>query len=1077
MSAIISTATGTGQNCSAECKLGNAAIFTASGVQTVALQPRVSNLTNTASNITFRLEHTLGNGTVLAYQADIETRAKDTATNIAYGSRWLGPVALKDGEILNLYCLSSNTVNPDTNVSYSVDVINVLAADLISILGSLLTGTASYLSAAFSTLFNINASTATVTHISNIGTPIAIDGGAATLAGNLTKIADDNGGASYDATINSLNKITTTIVTGLPSYAHADTQAANGGVVTTGVSIVLVTLNNASAGETWKLTINGVNTSALAYNASATDVGNAIRTADPTLVGYLTVSGSLGGPYTVTISSGKYPTIVAGACTGDLTITLTNNGYADATWLDNGTYWQLASVSPAVGGYGLDAHIVFSLGTAHASTVRINAKETMAGATGTVVHVFAYNYTTGLFDQLSDTASVITGSSDANYAYALLKEHQNAAGEVKIGFRSTNTAGNFLYIDQIIIDTVLAGSGNYTLGEISNAVWQHPISAHDNHVSAGFYCSRPVIQIGDVVSANGAVLTISGLRQVNDIYNGLVCTLHDEVNDVYEIRNILDCVINGGNLDVTLDRIPYSTVTTDWDIYIGSTMLIGEQGVTLASTQSLYAPELTGAASTAASVVTDYLDAMTIDANVSEILGTTLEDASDGTIADAVSKFFGDDAIDIPVASELAKTDTLMSLRKEDIFIVTLSGGTHGNTWTLTVDGVETTPAFSHDPSAATVQTALNTANGGGTAIVVTGDSGGPYRVVVTGETIVLAEGNTTGAIHATVAKTQTAGAYSGQEIQNDIDLVLKTSEFNADMTVLVNSVVSMDLATGTDVTTSEGVITTLLGTPAQAGEAAAAATTVTNYIDTSMIALQKEDIFEVTLNNASIGETWKLKVDGTGGAALPYNASASAVETDLNTTFGIAVFSVTGNDGGPYRVVPVEVTITLTAGTCTGDLTLTITQTQTAGACTGQDILNAIDPKATTVNVTTSTTAINAHTDVAVATIPALVTSDVLAIPANKLLTDTNGYVTAIRGNGTAKVTIPVQTAGGVGIVGALVSIAVDSLGATVIDTQDTDAFGNAVFYLIAGETYWYQITDDDYETTDWTAFVAVAD
>lgn len=39
-----------------------------------------------------------------------------------------------------------------------------------------------------------------------IGTPIVIDSGTASIAGMLTKMADDNGGADFDAEIDSLNK-------------------------------------------------------------------------------------------------------------------------------------------------------------------------------------------------------------------------------------------------------------------------------------------------------------------------------------------------------------------------------------------------------------------------------------------------------------------------------------------------------------------------------------------------------------------------------------------------------------------------------------------------------------------------------------------------------------------------------------------------------------------------------------------------------------------------------------------------------------------------------------------------------
>lgn len=41
----------------------------------------------------------------------------------------------------------------------------------------------------------------------NIGTPEDIDSGGATLADNLKKIVDDNGGADFDATTDSLEKI------------------------------------------------------------------------------------------------------------------------------------------------------------------------------------------------------------------------------------------------------------------------------------------------------------------------------------------------------------------------------------------------------------------------------------------------------------------------------------------------------------------------------------------------------------------------------------------------------------------------------------------------------------------------------------------------------------------------------------------------------------------------------------------------------------------------------------------------------------------------------------------------------
>jgi hypothetical protein len=57
--------------------------------------------------------------------------------------------------------------------------------------------------------------------MNNVGTPVALDGGTATLAGMLTKIADDSGGSAYDATTDSLKLKT-------PGLSAADTRTALG---------------------------------------------------------------------------------------------------------------------------------------------------------------------------------------------------------------------------------------------------------------------------------------------------------------------------------------------------------------------------------------------------------------------------------------------------------------------------------------------------------------------------------------------------------------------------------------------------------------------------------------------------------------------------------------------------------------------------------------------------------------------------------------------------------------------------------------------------------------------------------
>jgi hypothetical protein len=65
-----------------------------------------------------------------------------------------------------------------------------------------------------------------------IGTPVALDGAAATVGGMLTKIADDNGGADFDATTDSLTSIRDSIQTAAPSN-----EVATGGTITEGTQV------------------------------------------------------------------------------------------------------------------------------------------------------------------------------------------------------------------------------------------------------------------------------------------------------------------------------------------------------------------------------------------------------------------------------------------------------------------------------------------------------------------------------------------------------------------------------------------------------------------------------------------------------------------------------------------------------------------------------------------------------------------------------------------------------------------------------------------------------------------------
>ena len=105
---------------------------------------------------------------------------------------------------------------------------------------------------------------------SKIGTPVALDGGAATLGGMLTKMADDNGGADFDATTDSQEKIAGAI--SAPSsqvHVRADTIYSDGKI-------------NLLA----SLEVDGV------VFSSATNARAALYTADGTLLDTFTTTAS-----------------------------------------------------------------------------------------------------------------------------------------------------------------------------------------------------------------------------------------------------------------------------------------------------------------------------------------------------------------------------------------------------------------------------------------------------------------------------------------------------------------------------------------------------------------------------------------------------------------------------------------------------------------------------------------------------------------------------------------------------------------------------------------------------------------
>ncbi len=268
-----------------------------------------------------------------------------------------------------------------------------------------------------------------------IGSLVALDGGAATVGGMLTKMADDNGGADFDAGTDSLNKIEASIIEGVPHAVAASAQNLTQG----------------------------------------------------------------------TIDSGSYA----------------------STALADDTKFQL---SPN-GALGLDVDMTYPVGLAAvASGVTI---EGYWNGPGDFVNIYAWNYLTTSWDQLSDAGTRMNNaSSDADYGpFVLLRDHQqDSDGEVKIRFTGDSvTSADDLYLDQVLISAVALGGS--TLDDIGNAVVSHNVTGHADPNSLAHHVALLMISAYDVTTGDTATsFTCSALPAIADYYNFHHVRIYDVTN-------------------------------------------------------------------------------------------------------------------------------------------------------------------------------------------------------------------------------------------------------------------------------------------------------------------------------------------------------------------------------------------------------------------------------------------------------------------------------------------------------------------------------------------------------------------
>jgi len=234
---------------------------------------------------------------------------------------------------------------------------------------------------------------------------------------------------------------------------------------------------------------------------------------------------------------------------------LVDGDYTDTATADGVNYYE-TSPGEAVGGFGLDCNLTFGIGTGRIPSVVVVRGHFDAGAQRTV-QVWAYNYNTSSYDQISNSTNDFGNSgTDTTEEYALgIDNVKISDGEVKIRFTSTSETGTDVwYCDYVNVASVAQEAAGLTADTIQKAVWARSSTngSHDDG-TLGYNLSRTFLVQGDVVSATDATkFIIDSGSSVDNVYNGMIITLEDKTDSHYETRRIID--YTGSTKEITVDR-------------------------------------------------------------------------------------------------------------------------------------------------------------------------------------------------------------------------------------------------------------------------------------------------------------------------------------------------------------------------------------------------------------------------------------------------------------------------------------------------------------------------------------------
>jgi len=333
-----------------------------------------------------------------------------------------------------------------------------------------------------------------------IGTPVALSGGAATIASNLTKMADNANGLAFDSSTDSLAELQGAIVEGVPENEIALSSTVTSGVVTSGTYTDTHTKNDVYL----KVRPDGVNV--------------------------------------------------------------------------------------------FDFYLEFQIEDKVPQSVYINGKTVVVGGGTAATNVFAYNWVTMAWQQISGVSTQIGESAtDLNFTYPLISQHRENSpeGRVRIAFRSIrNNVADIVELDQVLVRAVAVG---LTAAEISDAVW---LQGNQVFYGAKVYIDTLHGTPGAVVGENGTpqnpvdnlddAITIMNLSRFNHLHMDArsALTLTQGLDEIDVEGYAYTLTLNNqdiGNARITGARLIGTAVSTNPAPVRIEECHLSDQGVTLPS--------------------------------------------------------------------------------------------------------------------------------------------------------------------------------------------------------------------------------------------------------------------------------------------------------------------------------------------------------------------------------------------------------------------------------------------------------------------------------------------------------------